>query len=152
MKRIVIYIALLGASLLLPLKGEDVGKLLPVELVQLYKDGNTVIIATDTGDFGRGETVEAALENLKTTTAGLIFLDTADYLLISEDGMSEAAELKGYLKPTVRICRTEEKIDLLEAAEYLSIHKPTTRIKAYKGGELPEKLVKEDGRLRLKEK
>ena len=50
MKRVVIYILALAAALLVPLRGTDVGKLQPVGLVQLYKEGETVVIVTDTGD------------------------------------------------------------------------------------------------------
>ena len=73
MKRIMVYIAALAASLLLPMRGMDVGKLQPVGLIQLYIEDETVFIVTDTGDSGCGKTVEAAFENLEQTTSGVIF-------------------------------------------------------------------------------
>ena len=49
MKRIVVYILSLAAAMMVPLEGTDVGKLHPVELVQIYKEGDLVVIVTDTG-------------------------------------------------------------------------------------------------------
>ena len=41
MKKIILYSLLLGAALLLPVQGVDVGKLLPVELISFSREGDT---------------------------------------------------------------------------------------------------------------
>ena len=76
MKKIIVYLLLLAAVLLLPVQGTDVGKLLPVEVLQIYKEEDSVVLTTDVGASGVGATVDAAIENLKATAAGIIFLDT----------------------------------------------------------------------------
>lgn len=150
MKRIAIYIALLAASILLPSRGMDVGKLKPVGLVQLYKEGGTVFILTDTGDSGEGETVEAAFENLEKTTSGVIFLDTADYLLISKSAMYEIETIKQYLKPAIDVCVANQGIDLVKAAEYLAVHHPRVELKDKNVLKAAQTLVMENNRLILK--
>lgn len=152
MKRIIIYAVILAASLMAPIKGTDVGELKPVEAVQLYKMGQTVVIATDTGDSGRGTTVEAAFENLEETTSGNIFLDTADYLLLSAGAMKEAEELRGYLKKSTRVCIAEMNIDTAEAAEYLKVHRPETVLRDLKNLQIAEVLTMDNGRLIMKQR
>lgn len=150
MKRIVIYILALAAALMVPIEGTDVGKLQPVSVVQLYRDGESVIIETDTGDSGVGGSVEAAFNNLEETTAGVIFLDTADFLLLDSNAAEVIGALETYLKPSIRICLVEEKIDPGQAAQYLAVHRPGVQLKNYKGQEMLEKLTQENGRLKLK--
>ena len=151
MKRTLIYVALLAAALMIPRKGTDVGKLKPVELVQLYKMGQTVVIATDTGDSGRGGTVEAAFQNLKETTSGVIFLDTADYLLVSRGAVKEAKELCDYLKKSTRVCIAELNVNPADAAEYLKVHRPEMTLGEKHNIKMAPVLTRENGRLIMKE-
>lgn len=151
MKRIVIYALLMVTALVLPIQGVDVGKLLPVELVQIYKEEDTVVITTDVGAAGTGLTVKSAVENLKATTSGIIFLDTADYLLIDETAQEEALELAKYLKPFVRVCDAAIDVDLRDAAMFLGVHKPKARLKDQQGQYKTEILTIENGRMILKE-
>lgn len=147
MKRLVFYLTVLGAALLVPLRGTDVGKLQPVGLVQLYKEGDAVFVVTDTGDSGWGHTVEAAFENLKQTTAGVVFLDTADFLLVSKDAVNEIRGLERYLKKSVRVCFGEADIDPAEAAEYLNVHRPSVRLREGNRVWSAQSLTYENGRL-----
>lgn len=150
MKRIVSYIVLLAAAFAVPLRGTDVGKLQPVGLIQLYKEGESVVIITDSGDSGIGETVQAAFENLEETTAGVIFLDTADFLIMRPELLEAVSELEGYLKPSVRICFAKERIDPKQAAEYLAVNHTGIKLKDHKSLEHAPELIQENGRLRIK--
>lgn len=153
MKKIVLYILALSVILLLPMEGTDVAKLQPVEVIQIDKDKeeSSVVITTDVGAAGTGATVERAIENLKATTSGIVFLDTADYLLLGRAALEEADKIKTYLKPSIRVCCTDEEIDLTDAAAFLAIHKPDTRLKEITSQYPMKNLVKENGRLILKE-
>lgn len=147
MKRLLFYIAVLGAALLVPLRGTDVGKLQPVGLVQLYKEENMVFVVTDTGDSGCGSTVDEAFKNLEDTTSGVVFLDTADFLLVSKNAIREIGELERYLKKSVRVCFAEADIDTTEAAEYLNVHRPSVQLREGSGILNAQTLRKENGRL-----
>lgn len=147
MKRSLIYAAILAAALMVPMKGTDVGELKPVELVQIYKIGETVVITTDTGDSGRGSTVEAAFRNLEETTSGIIFLDTADFLLMSRGVIKEAAQLRNYLKKSTMVCFAEMNIDPIDAAEFLKVHRPEATLKNGVEYKQIQTLRRENGRL-----
>ena len=149
MKRIVVYILSLAAAMMVPLEGTDVGKLQPVELVQIYKEGDLVVIVTDTGDSGQGHGVEAAFEDLEETTAGIIFLDTADYLLVSESAIGEVPALQNYLKSDVRVCKAEKGIDLVQAAEFLKVHPPRVKLKEPDSVRNAQTLTQENDRVKL---
>ena len=150
MKKILLYILLLGAALILPVEGTDVGKLLPVELVQLDKMGDTVVISTDAGATGTGETVKAAIRDMEKTAAGIVFLDTADYLLVTESAMEEVESIKEHLKPSVRVCIQHVEMNLKDAAAYLSVHKPEHQLRSCQDPQSLQILTEESGKVILK--
>lgn len=151
MKKILIYIFLLAAVVLVPVKGADIGKLIPVEVVQVSANDETVVITTDMGETGTGKDLKSAANDLKATTAGIVFLDTADYLLIHETVTDEVLWLKNHLKPSVRVCGFEGEIDMKKAATFLNVHRPVCKLRDFAATELKEVLVMEDGRMILKE-
>ena len=150
MKKILLYILLLGAALILPVEGTDVGKLLPVELVQLDKMGDTVVISTDAGATGTGETVKAAIRDMEKTAAGIVFLDTADYLLVTESAMEEVESIKEHLKPSVRVYIQHVEMNLKDAAAYLSVHRPEHQVRSCQDPQSLQILTEESGKVILK--
>ena len=140
---------LLGAVLLLPVQGTDVGKLVPVELVYVHTEGELIKIATDQGETGAGATVADAIDNLKETTAGIVFLDTADYVLIDEAAKEELVVLKSHLKPTARVCVLNEDLDLKQVSEFLRVHKPRLKLGDSDQDSNLETLSSENGRFIL---
>lgn len=128
----------MGAVLVAPVKGNDVGKLQPVQAVMASKERNQVVIQTDTGDRGEGKDVLAALENLKATTPATIYLDTAQYLLVTEDALEEVEALRGVLKKNVRICLAQGDVLEKDTARFLRVHGQLPQLKTWKvGQELP---------------
>ena len=126
-KRIVFYAAAL-LLLLLGGGGTDIGRLRPVELVQLYERNGLLFLETDTGDLGWGMTVGQAAEKLKETAAGQIYLDTADFLVLEEGMDVYLPVLSGYLKRRTGITYGPEEMDLEETAAYLRVHRPSVCI------------------------
>ena len=136
------------ALLLMAGRGMDIGRLRPVEVVQLYEKAGLLFLKTDTGDVGWGLTIEQAVEKLKETTPAEIYLDTADYLLLEEGTEECIPVLKMYLKSKTKVVYAPEDIDLEEAAAYLRIHGPSKSLKkALKPG---EKVEKAGGKIILK--
>ena len=127
MKRI-LYLLLLVAAVLAAPKGTDVGKLQPIEIVMVSARDNMVIMETDTEDYGKGVTVEEALEDLRERSQGIVLLDTAEYLLLERGAERYLEELKDMLKGNVRVCYVSGEIDLREVSQYLNIHRPKTRL------------------------
>ena len=122
MRRILLYIGILALVLAIPIEPSDIGKLRPVQVVSISKEGDWYIMETDTEDSGIGATPEQALQNLKDTSSGIIYLDTAQYLLLTQDTLEAAEDLRQELKPSVRLCIAAKSVDLVEAAKYLSVH------------------------------
>lgn len=131
MKNIILYIGLLIMVLLVPVDGIDVADLQPVQTVVLYgKDGN-ITLATDTGDVGTGEDSLQALQELKASTPGIIYLDTADYLLVTEETLGELTALRDHLKASVEIYCFRGQIDPKAVSKYLSVHGNGPKLKEW---------------------
>lgn len=150
--RILLYCAILAAVLLFPGKGTDVGKLIPVEVIALSESEAGVTVRTDTGDMGSGRTLDEALQNMKDTAPGMIYLDTAEYLLVETGCEDLMTAMGGYLKKSVRVCRTEEGICLEGIADYLSAHRPGEKLGEVTAGTRIRELREESGRFLLSEK
>lgn len=151
MRRIIFYIILAAVALLVPVKRNDLGKMKPVEVVYLNMEEDQLVIMADTGDWGRGANVQEALRELKETAAGIIYLDTADYLILSRGAEGILEELAPYLKDDVRICLAEGEVDMKNAGNYLAVHEPKSKMGDWnKGNQLQILMVGEDGRMVLK--
>lgn len=145
MKRIIIYLLILVALLFVPVQDNDIGKLQPVEVVQVFRQGELVIIRTDTDDMGVGTSAELALQNLKDTTPGYIYLDTAEYLLLNKDASGDVEELRPILRKSLQLCYAETEVDLQLAARFLPAHGKFSQLKRWnQGDDLPELTVEND--------
>ena len=149
--RIAVYGVVIAAALMIPTKPLELGKLKPVEVIQIDQQGDLIQIKTDTGDLGQGKTVELAIRDLQETTAGMVYLDTAEYVLLPKDE-SVVGQVSPYLKNGVRLCQWEGEMKLDEVAVYLDAHSPKIKLEAYRLGMQLEVLTEENGRIRLQEK
>ena len=138
MKRLVIYLIIIAAVVAAPVRPLNVDQLLPVQVVSVYKEGTRSVIETDTGNKGVGDTVSEALQNLKDTASGTVYLKTAEYLLITQDTIKDGVALLGELRASARMCETVGRLNLEEVAQYLNAHTHLPKVKAWKkGAELP---------------
>jgi hypothetical protein len=71
--------------------------------VGVYKTGNWYQIETDTGNKGYGATVMQALRNMKETASGIIYLDTADYMILTSDTEKAVMENVSFANATLDI-------------------------------------------------
>lgn len=143
----ILYVLAL-ALLFLGGRGTDIGRLRPVEAVKLYEKSGLLFLETDTGDMGWGLTVGQAVNKLKETTPGEIYLDTAGYLLL-EEGLEEyLPTLRPHLKNRTRMVYGPENMDLAEAVDYLKVHRPSGTVGEYR--KPVEILTMEGGKIILK--
>lgn len=140
-------VALIAA--LSPFKGTDVGKLRPAQWVYLSRQGNVLCLETDTGDRGVGADVAAALKDLRRCAPGEMFLETADYALVSREAQEALPQLRKVLRSGVEVCLAEESPDENTAA-YLMTHNPGLTLRGYLSGQgaLPV-LTSQDGRWKI---
>ena len=147
--KLLLYIVLLLVVCFLPVESTDVGKLIPVEVIAVSEEDGLVTVRTDTGDQGRGSDLPQAFRDLQATAPGMIYLDTAEYLLLEPGTEDGVAVLGDYLKGDTRVCMAQEGIDLGGIAEYLSAHRPGVCLKdAQEVQKLPV-LTTKDGRYRI---
>lgn len=152
MNRLWIYGLLVAVALVIPGNRCDLGSLQPVETVSLYKEEGRIVVETDTGAVGKGDTLSAALDDMKDTTAGVIYLDTANYLLVRRETEELIPQIRKYLKGSVRVCRVQAAVKVEEATSYLNVHMPKVKLAGWKTGETLPFLRISDGRLLLDEK
>ena len=140
----------LGALLWNPAEPRDVGKLIPVELVQLSRDRDGVTVRTDTGNKGWGENLEEAMEDLKRKASGEIFLESAEYVLLTGDMLESIPALPGYFRPGTQVYEAPVLEDLEGAAAYLGQNNRGSPLFRLQNKNLP-RLIRERGGLRFAE-
>ena len=151
MRRTILYIGILAALFFVPVEQMEVGKLIPVQVVSIYKEDANYVIETDTENKGLGSTAQAALQNLKDTADGTIYLDTAQYLLITQDTRDAVEILRKHLKPSVEMSAMETPVKVKEVAQFLESHGRLPKLKQWKmHKELPVLSIFEDSYIFLK--
>jgi len=150
MKRWIIYLLILGAVVTVPVERTDVAQLEPVEEVCLRVDGDRVVLETDTGDAGYGEDAQQALAQLHATAAGVIYLDTARYLLVTSDAQTQIPQLAQELKPKVRLYTLDGAPDLTEVSRYLENHDQGVTLEDWKPEQSLPVLWEREGRMWIK--
>ena len=145
-----IYMFLLAATaIFLPTRGTDVGELLPVELITVTREDGVVVVAADTGDAGRGDTIAEAMKDLRGGASGEVFLETADYLLLSEDFWGSQESLSGWFRPGTLVYAVKEQVDAEKAAEYLRCRTGGVPLNRLRNTAPLETLVQSGGRVKL---
>lgn len=129
--------------------GKDLGNLQPVQLVQVTTCNGKVRIRTDTGSMGQGMTVPEAVEDLQQGADGTIFLETADFLLVTALTTRFLPDLSSYLRPGTEVARISSFVDGKTAAKYLSVHHPAATLRQAKADNLMENLHYREGKYEL---
>ena len=137
--RVILYVLLLSSLFFVPLQRIKIANLEPIQAVWLHQEGGSIVLETDTEDKGRGATVKEALVDMKENSTGIIYLDTAQYLLVSASAKQQIPSLRAYLKETVRLCQWDGQGDMNEAVKYADSHRLGLKLRKWDGdGNLPE--------------
>ena len=122
MKTYIAVVAIVALLIVTPFRGSDIAKLAPVEVVWLAEEEGQVLLVTDTDDIGRGADVMEALSDMRATSTGTIFLDTADYLIVESGAEKFLEQVAVVLRPSCMLCRAGQMPNLKEAAGFFSVH------------------------------
>lgn len=139
--RMILYIIILALLFLAPVEKLDVAKLEPVQTVALFKDETGIVLKTDTDNQGSGATVDSAHEDLEGRTPGVIYLDTAEYLLVTEDAVEYVDALRKYLHPSVEVSLWDGKGSVKDAAKYLDVKNDLPKLQQW---QTPSKKVEKN--------
>ena len=135
--RMLLYICILALLPLAPVERLDVAELEPVQTVAVSISQQQILIETDTKNRGKGLTIREAIADLEENTPGVIYLDTAQYLLLTKEATQYSNDLKTYMRPDVRVSLWDGEGDVAAAAKYLDVRKDLPKLKNL--GKPPEK-------------
>ena len=137
--RIIAYIVCLGTLFFVPLNRIEIADLEPIQAVWMYTENGNIVLETDTDDMGVGVTVEIALSDMKNRSSGVVYLDTAQYLFVSETVLGEIYAIEPYIKQSVHLCKWGGQGSIEEAVKYAKSHNVGLKIKCWDvAGNLPE--------------
>lgn len=151
MRRWMILVAALLLYWLLPSASTELGQLRPAGVLYLTMEEKNIRLETDMGDFGVGETLDGALADLRQCASGVVFLDTAEYLVLNKSAVFLLPQLQQLLRPSVRICLAEGELDLEAAYAYLSNHIPGHVLSEAAGEPTMQRLIYKGERFILEE-
>lgn len=129
MRRWMIMLAALLVVSLLPSQGTELSRLRPAAVLMLRVDGKQITLETDMGDLGTGETLEDALRDLRDSAPGEVLLDTVENLILTESSRYLLPNLRRLLRPNVRVCTAEGKLDTEAVWQYLRVHQPNNKLR-----------------------
>ena len=161
MKKLLVFLfaaAGLCALGLLPFHAEDAAKLLPVKTVIVTRSGAEYTADIGAGVRAVGRSLAEALDRLREETAGLVFLPTAEQVVVTEpaaEAVTEVAESTAF-RPAAGICTTPDRYpDAAQLGAYLETHPPRMTVLdlrvALAEGRDPElpRVVRADGGYRI---
>ena len=152
MKKWILSTLFFGLLLWKPFTATDVAQLKPVEVIRVSTFAGGVLVETDTGDSGVGNSISGAIGDLKRTTDGDVFLDTVDRLLVSPAAVSMLYELGEYLRPGCNVCVEMGKVELDSVGAYLNMHEPCVTLQDHRAGQMAlPVLYVVDGRMYLEQ-
>ena len=124
-----ISIALLSAAsaaclCMLPRTGTDAAKLLPAQILVVAQEEGQVVVNSDNGVSGAGATLSDALDAMRQSADGTLFLDTAEHIVLlqSAQALLPAVAWQPQLRPAaklylarVNVLSAEDCVDFLRA-------------------------------------
>ncbi len=136
-------IAIVSITGYLPFRGTDVSKLKPVEVLVLQSKDGLYSISGEDGIIGYGKDMQQALLDLRSTASGEVFLETANYLLVSENCMACIGELSAFLRPACQLYQLEGEGVLKSIAKYLESHPSNVTLLSYRqnASEIPRLII-----------
>ncbi len=137
--KLILYSIILAVVLLAPVNRQDIGDLEPIQAIWLTQHEDSIVLKTDTGDHGAGVTVEEAVESMRKNSEGVVYLDTAQFLLISENAVPHMDRLISYLRQSVKLCLWEGE-NVSAAASYMQSHDMGSKIKEVQAGKQLQKI------------
>ncbi len=126
--RIFLSLLVIALALMIPVTPMDVAKLQPVETVAVYVENGRVVLETDTEDRGVGATALDALADMKAKALSVIYLDTAEYLLVQDGAEEQALQLCPLLGDCVKVGKYLQG-EVKQQAAYYEIHGKLPKLK-----------------------
>ena len=108
--------------------GTDAAKLLPARVLVIEERDGAVRVSSDNGAAGSGETLAAALKQMEQSAEGVLFLDTAEHIVLlqSAGALLPAAAQQPQFRPAAKLYLARlPELHAAEAVEFLQAHPGT---------------------------
>ncbi len=155
MKKLVLWVLVIGAICIadmLPFTGTDIAKLHPIEVLVVKRENAILSVSTDSGLTGFGTDVQQAISDLKLAAPGEVFMETANYVLLTSECTDAIDGLFAYIRPACQIYLFEGEGEWSNVAKYLESHPSDATLLACRRGETQiPKLIVEGEEYRLAE-
>ena len=105
--------------------GTDAAKLLPARVLVIEERDGAVRVSSDNGAAGSGETLAAALQQMEQSAEGVLFLDTAEHIVLlqSAGALLPAAAQQPQFRPAAKLYLARlPELHAAEAVEFLQAH------------------------------
>ena len=105
--------------------GTDAAKLLPARVLVIEEQDGAVCVSSDNGAAGCGETLAAALKQMEQVAEGVLFLDTAEHIVLLRPTRTllEQAATQPSFRPAAKLYVSRaEKLDASALVEFLRAH------------------------------
>ena len=126
-----LWVCLVIVLMYAPVKKVDISQLEAIETIVLTLTEDAVVLQTDTGAVGRGVNIENALENLELSTNNVIYINTARYLLVSDEALPWVEGIRPYVPGDILLGEYGGG-DIVEETKYMANHCKMTKLSAWK--------------------
>ena len=131
-----ICIALLGAASavclgMLPRTGTDAAKLLPAQVLVIAQEDGQVVVNSDNGASGAGATLPDALDAMRQSADGTLFLDTAEHIVLlqSAQALLPAAARQTQFRPAAKLYLAQmDALNAEDCVDFLQAHTGKTTL------------------------
>lgn len=120
------FAAVLTAFGRMPAEPQDASELLVAQILCVDAENGAVYLETDCGASGSGGSVDEAFEDLKQHAAGAVFLETAEFVVLSERARYLLPQLavSDALRPATRAVCGETVRSPQRLRDFLRAHPP----------------------------
>lgn len=140
---LVLAVAALRLTGLLPFESSDVAELVPVQALVISTSGSKIVL--DGGQCrGIGTDWDSAWQDLRTGAQGHVFLGTADHVVLCGNAVSLLPQVADdpVLRPAASVCVCPDAVpDADTVAQYLQAHDPGVTLQQVRALRLGEGAV-----------
>ena len=137
--RLLLFAAALSALAKLPFRSTDAAKLTPVRTVIVTHAGEQYEVDIGAAARGLGRTLAEALDDLRQTVTGALFLPTAEQVIVVDPAGTDSEAVRAVAEessfcPAAGLYRTgQTDLDAEAVGAYLSSHPSNTTIMQVRG-------------------
>lgn len=122
MRRKRCYLLVFLMATFLPRQRIELRALIPIEVIRVQTEQGNVMVWTDSGHTGTGETLQDAFYNVEDNAEGIIYWKSARYLIVNQQGLEVLDEVKPFVRSMIKVCWDTGDLSMETAAAYLTAH------------------------------